>query len=158
MAAELMGRTDTGSRLIAATPDRLYRAHVDPVDLAAWRAPEGMRGEIIEFDARPGGVYRMALIYEDGVTAGKSGGGADVFEGRFLALEPGRRIVETVEFESEDPAFAGTMTITTTFAAADGGTLVSVACADVPPGISKSDHQAGIASSLANLARRVEAS
>jgi len=36
------------------------------------------------------------------------------------------------------------------------GTLVEVLAEDVPVGISKEDHQAGMESSLANLARLVE--
>ncbi|NBB15209.1 ATPase [Caulobacter sp. SLTY] len=151
-----MSRTDTGQRLIAASPERLYAAYVDPDAIAAWRPPEGMTARIEAFDPREGGGYRMAFVYEDAATAGKSGDNVDLFEGRFVELVPGRRIVEQVDFDSPDPAFAGTMTITTTFEPAEGGTLVSVACADVPPGISQADHEEGIASSLANLASFVE--
>lgn len=42
--------------------------------------------------------------------------------------------------------------------AAEGGTEVFVKADDVPQGISASDHEAGIASSLANLAAYVKAS
>jgi len=98
----------------------------------------------------------MAFLYDDAATAGKSGDNVDLFEGRFVELVPGRRVVEEVDFDSTDPAFAGTMTITTRFEPAEGGTMVTVECADVPPGISEADHQAGIASSLANLAAFVE--
>jgi hypothetical protein len=38
----------------------------------------------------------------------------------------------------------------------DGGTLVTIDAHAVPPGISVKDHKAGLASSLANLARVVE--
>lgn len=151
-----MSRADTGSRLIAASPERLYAAYVDPEAIAAWRPPAGMTARIEAFDPREGGGYRMAFVYEDAATAGKSGDNVDLFEGRFVELVPGRRIVEQVVFDSSDPAFAGTMTITTTFEPAGSGTLVSVACANVPAGISETDHRAGIASSLENLAAFVE--
>ena len=82
----------------------------------------------------------------------------DITAGRFLALEPGRRIVQTVEFESADPAFAGTMVMTWTLEPTPDGTEVTVSAANVPSGISAEDHAAGLASSLENLARFVAAS
>lgn len=150
-----MARIDRASRTIEASPAAIYRAHLDPDALAVWRAPEGMRGEVYSFDPREGGRYRMALVYVAG-GQGKTTGKADVFEGRFLELVSDRRIVEQVRFETDDAAFAGAMTITTTFTAVDGGTRVDVAISDVPPGISAEDHQAGMDSSLANLAAFVE--
>ena len=38
----MMNRTDTGSRLIAASPERLHAAHLDADAVAAWRPPTGM--------------------------------------------------------------------------------------------------------------------
>ncbi|MCW3846416.1 SRPBCC family protein [Sphingomonas sp. LB-2] len=151
-------RTDRASRLIKAPVDVVYRAFVDPALLMRWLPPEGMRGEMLDFDARPGGGYRMALHYLDAEheTAGKSGEDVDMVEGRFVALDPGRRIVQQAEFVADDPAFAGTMTVTWRFASADGGTRVAVVCEDVPQGITKRDHDAGLKSSLANLAALVE--
>ena len=148
-------RTDSGSRLIAASPDRLYAAHLDAEAVAAWRPPQGMRAEIYRFDPRPGGGYRMAFVYEDPSIGGKSGNNADVFEARYLELVPSRRIVERVTFESDDPALAEPMTVTTTFTPEAGGTRVTSTLENVSPAIGEADHQAGIASSLANLARYV---
>lgn len=150
-------RTDTGSRIIKAAPDVVYRALVDPAAVASWRPPMGMRGEVLAFDAREGGTFRMAFIYEDDGGHGKTTDNADVFGGRFAELVPGRRVVELVEFESDDPAFAGTMRIVTALEPVGGTTRVTVSCENVPPGISEDDHQKGIASSLANLAAFIEA-
>lgn len=152
-----MGRTDTGSRVIRATPRALYDAHLDADAVARWRPPAGMRAEVYDFDARVGGGYRMAFAYEDAAVRGKSTDNADVFGGTFVELVPERRIVERVTFESAEAAFAGAMTITTTFHPVATGTLVTCACSDVPEGISADDHAAGIASSLANLAAYAEA-
>ena len=152
------GRTHSASRLIRASPETIYRAFIRPEAMAAWRPPEGMRARIFEFDPREGGAFRMALEYEGEGHAppGKSSEHADIVRGRFGALVPGRRIEERVEFESEDPAFAGTMIVTTTLEPVPGGTEVTITCDDVPEGISESDHRAGIASSLAKLARFTE--
>jgi hypothetical protein len=64
--------------------------------------------------------------------------------------------VQRAIFQSDDPAFAGAMTVTWSFAGVDGGTEVTVVCDDVPSGISKEDHDAGLRSSLDNLAAFVE--
>lgn len=153
----MTGRIDSASRVIAASPAAVWRAFTDAGAIAAWRRPEGMRARIEWFDARTGGGYRMALIYEDPAGApGKSSADEDVFEGRFAELAEGERLVEQVEFESDDPDFAGTMTITTTLRAVPGGTEVRIACSDVPPGIGAEDHAKGLASSLANLAAYLE--
>ena len=149
-------RTDTGSRLIKASAETIYRALVDPEAVASWRPPQGMRAEILAFEPREGGTFRMAFIYEDAGSHGKTSDNADVFEGRFVELVPDRRVVEVVEFESDDPAFAGAMRIVTTLERVAGGTRVTVSCEDVPPGISEDDHREGIASSLANLAAFTE--
>ena len=42
--------------------------------------------------------------------------------GRFVKLVPDKQIVEVDEFETEDPALRGQMTITITLADGDGGT------------------------------------
>jgi hypothetical protein len=65
-------------------------------------------------------------------------------------------VVEEAAFETEDEAFKGAMTITTTLVPVPGGTRVTVACENVPPGIKAKDHQKGLESSLGNLAALVE--
>ena len=151
----MAGRTDRAARTIAAPRDAIYRALVDPELLLHWLPPEGMTGRFEAFDARPGGRYRMILRYPD-ASAGKAGGGEDVVEGRFVSFTPGVQIVQAADFESDDPAFTGTMTIDWMLRDAPGGTEVLVECRDVPSGISAEDHAAGLASSLENLAALLE--
>jgi uncharacterized protein YndB with AHSA1/START domain len=153
-----MSRTDSASRVILAPAHRLYRALLDPAAVARWRPPEGMRAEVHEFDAREGGAYRMSLIYAGpgDRLRGKSSEHADVVRGRFLELVPDTRVVELVEFESDDPVFVGAMTVTTTLAVVEDGTEVTIRCDGVPPGIRPEDHAAGIASTLAKLAALTE--
>jgi uncharacterized protein YndB with AHSA1/START domain len=150
-------RTDKASRVIAAPPDRVYAALVDPDALAAWLPPAGMSGRFERFDARPGGSYRLVLTYEDASsTPGKATADSDITEARFVELVPGVRVVQAVNFVSDDPAYAGTMTMAWEVTATDGGTRVDFRADDVPAGISPEDHAAGLASSLANLAAHVE--
>jgi uncharacterized protein YndB with AHSA1/START domain len=148
-----MARTDTASRIVKAPLSRVFEALVDPAALVEWLPPTGMRGRFEHFDARPGGSYRMILTYADPpADGGKTDVGEDVVEGRFVEMEPDDRVVQTVEFDSGDPAFGGPMTMTWTVARVDGGTRVEMRAEDVPFGISARDHAEGMNSSLHNLA------
>ena len=85
-----MPRTDSASHVIAAPPESVYAALVDPEALAEWLPPEGMRARFDRFDARPGGSYRLVLTYADaGTGGGKATADSDVVEARFVSLEPG---------------------------------------------------------------------
>ncbi|WEX77720.1 SRPBCC family protein [Sinorhizobium numidicum] len=151
-------RTDSASRIVKASPPTVYQALLDPEAVAKWLPPEGMKGEIYRFEPWEGGAYRMALVYEepDHRTPGKTSGHADLVAGRFVQLIPDERVVQQAEFESDDPAFAGTMTIIWALEPASDGTLVTVICENVPPGISRQDHEAALSSTLANLATFTE--
>jgi uncharacterized protein YndB with AHSA1/START domain len=150
-------RTDTASRLVKASPGAVYNAFVDPAVLTRWLPPKGMRARIERFEPHPGGLYRMVLTYDDPSGApGKATAGSDIVEGRFVALDPGERIVWEVGFVSDDPAFAGTMTMTWRFKAVRDGTEVNILCENVPAGIVKADHDTGLRSTLENLARFIE--
>jgi uncharacterized protein YndB with AHSA1/START domain len=148
-----VSRVDRASRVVETSPDRVYAALVDPVALSKWLPPAGMRAEFERYDARPGGGYRMVLTYADReAAAGKSTADSDVVEGHFVELVPGVRVVQAVRFESDDPAYDGTMTMTWALEPVEAGTRVEFRAEDVPPGISAEDHQAGLESSLGNLA------
>ena len=152
-----MGRTDRASRVVAAPAERVFAALVDREALTRWLPPEGMVGRFERFDPRPGGSYRLVLTYREGGPAhGKATADSDVVEVRFVEIVPDSRVVQTVDFVSDDPVFAGTMTMTWEVTAVDGGTRVDITAAGVPDGISAADHAAGMASSLANLADYLE--
>lgn len=152
-----MERTDRASRTIAAPPATVYRALLDRGSLEAWLPPDGMRGRIERWDPRPGGGFRMILTYLDPTDSpGKTSDGTDVVDVGLVALEPAERVVQRAVFDSDDPAYAGTMTMTWHLAASGDGTEVTVTATGVPPGIDQAVHEAGIASSLANLASYVE--
>jgi len=138
---------------VPATAVEAFRACTDPVALATWRVPDTMTGDVDEFDARVGGHYRMTLTYAvaDHEVPGKSGRHTDAFRGTFVELVPGERIVEVIEFETDDPELAGPMTVTTTFAESDGATVVTIRHDRLPPGVRPRDNEAGTRQSLAKL-------
>ncbi|MFD1407204.1 SRPBCC family protein [Kroppenstedtia eburnea] len=151
-------RTDSSSRVITASPRTIYQAFMDPEALVSWLPPEGMKGRIDVFEPREGGAYQMSLIYvnPDRSMQGKTTEDTDVVRGTFLKLVANKQIVQQIKFESEDPSFAGTMTMTWTLDAIPEGTKVSIVCENVPEGITKEDHDRGLRSTLENLATFTE--
>ncbi|HXW80688.1 MAG TPA: SRPBCC domain-containing protein [Acidimicrobiales bacterium] len=149
-----MPRTDTVYRLVKAPHDHVYAALVDPAALAIWLPPGDMTGAFEHFDARPGGSYRMVLTYpEASIPTGKSAPEKDIVEARFIDIVPGVRVVYTVDFVCDDPAFHGPMTMRWELTPVDGGTRVDVTADDVPDAILAADHIAGMTSSLDQLAQ-----
>jgi uncharacterized protein YndB with AHSA1/START domain len=116
-----------------------------------------MTGNFERFDARPGGSYRLVLTYTDSSSSrGKATAGTDIVEARFIELVPGVRVVQAVDFVSDDPSYGGTMTIRWELTEVDGGTRVDITACNVPVGIAVAEHAAGLASSLENLANYLE--
>jgi uncharacterized protein YndB with AHSA1/START domain len=122
-----------------------------------WLPPRNMTGRMLHFDFREGGSYRMRLTYAEPQSApGKTSDNTDEVEVRLTKLVDGQRIEQEVTFASEDPAFSGIMRMICTFQPDEGGTLVTVRAENVPEGIRREDHQAGLNSSLENLAAFAE--
>src|SRR5450755_1387710 len=131
MTEPFVGRASTQvSKIIKASRTAIYQACLDPDALASWRVPDNMKGQVHVFDAREGGTFRMSLTYMDRERSpgGKTSEGTDTFQGRFVELVPDEKIVELIEFESQDPRFAGVMKMTTSLADTAEGTEVTVRC------------------------------
>jgi len=141
---------------VRASRAAVYRALVDGRAVAAWRVPDGMSGRVREFEAREGGRFRVSLTYDAPTGTGKSGPRTDTYHGRFVRLVPDERVVEAIEFEAEDPALRGTMTMTTTLTDAGEGTEVLVVHEGVPDAVPAADNETGMRMALAKLARFVE--
>jgi uncharacterized protein YndB with AHSA1/START domain len=150
--------TTRASRIIPAGREEVYAAFMDPALLVTWLPPGEMTGKIHEFDGRVGGGYRMSLFYPESEIKfrGKSADREDRCRVRFVELEPARKIVETVIFESTEAAFQGEMTISITLEDVAGGTHVTFFCQNLPPGLRPEDNEAGSQLSLQQLARRFE--
>ncbi len=134
-----------------ASPEVVFAALVDVDARTAWLPPAGMSARFEWFDPRPGGGYRLVLAYDDPAAPGKSGANTDVVEVRFTVVERPCRLVEEVDFVSDDPEFLGTMTMTWALEAVEAGTLVTITATEVPDGISSTVHVEAFASTLSNL-------
>jgi uncharacterized protein YndB with AHSA1/START domain len=152
-----MPRTDRASRVIHAPVARVFNALVNRDALETWLPPRGMTARFERFDPTPGGSYRLLLTYADPADSrGRTSADSDIVEVRYVDIVPDDRVVQAVDFVSDDTAFAGTMKMTWAVRAIDSGTRVEITADDVPEGISADDHAAGLTSSLDNLASYVE--
>lgn len=108
-------------RTIAAPPERVYRAWLDPPLMVRWFAPAGFTVRKAEVDERVGG--RVSIWHTDG--AGNDIGGA---EAEIVELVPGERIVLHWQFvgpdRATDPAMATRLTVT--FTATPDGTQLDL--------------------------------
>lgn len=62
----MQDRTITLTRLIAASPQKVWQAWTDPALLPLWFGPEGYSCKTIEIDLREGGIWRFDMIGPDG--------------------------------------------------------------------------------------------
>jgi len=141
---------------INAPRSAVYAALIDAHAIATWRVPDGMTSLVHTFDPREGGTFCISLTYDVPERTGKSSAHTDTYHGHFVTLVPNERVVESVEFETADPAMQGDMTITFTLADVDGATEITGVHEGVPPGVSPADNETGWRMSLGKLARYVE--
>jgi uncharacterized protein YndB with AHSA1/START domain len=146
------------TRHLRASRADVYRALVEADAIARWKVPGGMTATVHDFDGREGGSFRISLTYDEPDRAGKTTGHTDTYTGRFARLVPGELVVEVDEFESDDPALRGEMTITITLADADGGTDLVAVHEGLPDAVSAADNELGWQESLTRLAALVEPS
>jgi uncharacterized protein YndB with AHSA1/START domain len=118
--------------------------------------PDQMTSRVHSFEAREGGTFRISLTYDLPTTAGKTSAQTDSFHGRFMRLVPDTQVVQSVEFETDDPAMQGEMTITYTLADAGSGTELVGVHENLPPGVPPADNELGWRMSIDKLARLVE--
>ncbi len=141
---------------LRAPRERVYRALTDARAIGRWRVPPAMRSEVHAFDVRVGGAIRVSLTYDDPGAAGKTGAHTDTYHGRFAELVPNERVVEALEFETDDPALQGTMRVSFELRDEPGGTCLLARHDGVPAGVSPADNEKGWRESLARLAALVE--
>lgn len=144
------------SHYIEAPRSVVYRALLDPAAIAVWKVPTDMTCRVHAFDAREGGTFRVSLTYQDATQRGKSAEHTDTYHGHFARLVTDECVVEVGEFETNDPAMRGQMTITTTLVDKDGGTGITMHYEGLPPGVSIADNEIGTRMALQRLAALVE--
>lgn len=134
-------------RVIAAPPEKVFRAFVEPDAIASWLPPYGYLCTVHDLDARAGGKHRMS--FRNFTT-----GGSHSFGGTYLAFEPGKRLQYTDRFE--DPNMPGEMTVTVALKAVSAGTELTVTQEGIPDMIPTDQCTLGWQQSLEKMARLVE--
>jgi len=142
------GNTIRLHRVLRATPERVYRAFLDPDAMVKWLPPNGFTAKMHEADVRVGGSYRMSF---KNFSSGKS----HSFGGRYLELTPNERIRYTDKFD--DPNLPGEMQTTVTLKKVSVGTELNVVQEGVPEVIPAEACYLGWQESLVLLAKLVEA-
>ncbi len=110
-------------RVIAAKPDKIYRAFLEPDAVASWLPPFGFVCTVHELIAEVGGKHRMSFR---NFTTGDS----HAFGGTYRELIPGERLVYTDTFG--DPNLPGEMKVTVTFKAVSVGTELTIVQEGLP--------------------------
>lgn len=134
-------------RVIRTTPDRIYRAFLDPDAMAKWLPPYGFTCTVDHLDARVGGTFRMA--FKNFTT-----GNGHSFGGEYRELVPNERICYSDKFD--DPNLPGEMVTTVTLKAVSCGTDFSVVQEGIPAMIPTEMCYLGWQESLEQLVRLVE--
>ena len=134
-------------RVLRATPERVYRAFLDPDAMSKWLPPNGFTGKVHHMDARVGGSHKMSFT---NFTTGKS----HSFGGEYVELVPHERIRYTDRFD--DPNLPGEMQITVTLKKVSVGTELNIVQEGLPDLIPVEACYLGWQESLRNLARLVE--
>jgi uncharacterized protein YndB with AHSA1/START domain len=142
---------------IQAPRASVYRALLDPQAIPKWKVPDGMTCRVHTFDAREGGLLRVSLTYDTATGTGKTSAHTDTYHGCFVRLIPDELVVEEDEFETDNPALRGKMTITIALQDAEGGTQLIAVHDGLPHGVSAADNETGWRMALAKLAALVEA-
>ena len=134
-------------RVLRCPPERVFRAFTEPAAFERWLAPFGFTGKVHAMEPVVGGAWRMSF------TAFGSGH-THSFGGKYLELEPGRRIAYTAVFD--DPGLPGTITTSVTLKAVSCGTDMQVVQEGLPAAIPVEMCYLGWQESLVQLAQLVE--
>src|SRR5688572_19465335 len=143
----MMAGTVQLNRVLRTTPERLYRAFLDPDARAKWLPPHGFTGKVHHSDARVGGTYKMSFT---NFTSGSS----HSFGGEYLELVPNELVRRTDRFD--DPNLPGEMTVTVRLKKVSVGTEVNIVQEGIPDVIPPEACSLGWQESLTLLAKLVE--
>jgi uncharacterized protein YndB with AHSA1/START domain len=143
----MSNRTVQLHRVLRATPQKVYRAFLEPDAMAKWIPPYGFTCKVDHMDARVGGTFRMAFH-------NFSSGNGHAFHGEYLELVPHKLLRYTDEFD--DPNLPGVLQVTVALEPVLCGTELRITQAGIPEPIPLEMCYLGWQESLAQLATLVE--
>ncbi|MGH8301731.1 MAG: SRPBCC family protein [Steroidobacteraceae bacterium] len=134
-------------RVLATTPEKIYRAFLEPDAIAQWIPPNGFTCIVHQLEPKAGGSHRMSFR---NFTTGQG----HSFGGQYLELVPHERLRYTDKFD--DPNLPGEMRVTITLKKVSVGTELIIVQEGVPDVIPVEACYLGWQQSLRNLARLAE--
>jgi uncharacterized protein YndB with AHSA1/START domain len=134
-------------RVLRASPERVYRAFLEPDAMAKWLPPYGFTCKVHHMDAKVGGTFEMSFT-NFGNRQEHS------FGGDYQELVPNTTIRYTDRFD--DPNMPGEMHVTVSLRPVSCGTELNVVQEGVPAAIPLEMCYLGWQESLMQLARLVE--
>jgi len=134
-------------RVLATTPEKVYRAFLEADALAKWLPPNGFACTVLHLQPKVGGTFKMSFR---NFTTGQS----HSFGGEYVELVPNERLRYTDKFD--DPNLAGDIQVTVMLKKVSVGTEVNIVQEGLPDVIPLEACYLGWQESLRNLARLVE--
>ena len=134
-------------RVLRTTPEKLYRAFIEPEALSKWLPPHGFTCKVHQLDARVGGSHKASFT-------NFSTGHSHSFGGSYVELVPGERLRYTDKFD--DPNLPGELHVTVTMKKVSVGTELNIMQEGVPDVIPAEACYLGWQESLQLLAQLVE--
>jgi uncharacterized protein YndB with AHSA1/START domain len=135
-------------RVLRSTPERVYRAFLEPEAKVKWLPPNGFTAKVHHIEPKVGGTYKMSFT---NFTTGKS----HSFGGTYLELVPNERLRYTDKFDN--PALPGEIMVTVTLKKIFCGTELNVVQEGIPDAIPAEACYLGWQESLILLGKLVEA-
>jgi uncharacterized protein YndB with AHSA1/START domain len=133
-------------RVLRATPEKIYRAFLDPDALVKWLPPHGFTAKVHHLEARVGGTYKMSFT-------NFGTGTSHSFGGTYLELKPYERIRRADKFKD---GVTEEMQTTVTLREVFCGTELNITQEGLPAGIPVEACYLGWQESLTLLAQLAE--
>ena len=135
-------------RVLATSPQKVYRAFLEADAMAKWLPPNGFTCTVHHFEPKVGGTFKMSFR---NFTTGNS----HSFGGEYVELVPGERLRYTDRFD--DPNLPGEIQVTVALKKVSCGTEMNITQEGVPSVIPAESCYLGWQESLVQLAKLVEA-
>lgn len=134
-------------RVLKASPEKIYKAFIDPDAMVKWLPPHGFTGKVHSMDARVGGSYKMSFTnFGTGTT--------HAFGGTYTELTPHKTLKYNDKFDN--PGLPGEMQVAVNLRPVTGGTELQIVQEGIPSVIPVEMCYLGWQESLTLLAQLVE--
>ncbi len=143
----MAGNTVKPHRVLKTTPEKLYKAFLEPEAVVKWIPPYGFTCKVEHMDAKVGGTYKSSFT-------NFGTGQSHSFGGTYTELVPNQRICYTDKFD--DPNLPGEMMVTIELKKVICGTELNILQSGIPEAIPTAMCYLGWQESLKQLARLVE--